>query len=77
MSFGATILSFEKEEARTKLRRKRLSACFREPLRFKQGPIALLKAVHMTGFIELRRIIPQMIRDLMSVSSLYITTIRK
>ena len=63
MSFDATTQSFGKEVAKMKLRRKRLSACFKKLPRFKLGPIALLKAVHMTRSIELSLIIPQMIRD--------------
>ena len=60
-----------------KLRRRRLSGCFKERLRFKLRPIALPKAVHMTGSLELRKIISKMIRSLKRASSLDINTLQK
>ena len=47
-----------------KLRRKRRSVCFREQQKFKLKPIVLPKVDLMTGFIELRKTIPQIIRGL-------------
>ena len=50
--------------AQIKLKRKRLSVCFREQQKFKLRPIVLPKVDLMTGFIELRKTIPQIIRGL-------------
>ena len=63
--------------AKIKLRKKRLSVCFREQQKFKLRPIVLPKVDLMTGFIELRETIPQIIRGLKLVSSLDTNTFIK